>query len=219
MQLALFLIKNRGPGWVAGFALPEHTWSYSSLEVCTVHAVWEGRHTLTWVFTLELHQDKHLHKWKVRRKCYKALPTQEDRTVLHRCKVEWLVEFCSLGFKVQVFKKTYKSISMHKAWMCRLTSTQLYFNTRSALVIVRYAQSKPCLFMHPEKGKNFWEARHPKDGWSALSKKQSYLWWFKLGTSTLKYFYIYFLKTFLNFLFCMSNQLLPGTRALTLSEC
>lgn len=109
-------------------------------------------------------------------------------------KVEWLVEFCSLGFKVQVFKKTYKSISMHKAWMCRMTSTQLYFNTRSAFVIVRYAQSKPCLFMCPEKGKNFWEARHPKDGWSALSKKQSYLWWFKLGTSTLKYFYIYFLK-------------------------
>lgn len=119
---ALFLIKGRGPRWVAGFALPEHTWSYSSLEVCTVHAVWEDRHTLTWVFTFELHQDKHLHKWKVRRKCCKALPAWEERTVLHRCKAEWLVELCSLGFKVQVFKKTQKCISMHKAWMCRLTN-------------------------------------------------------------------------------------------------
>lgn len=124
MHPALFLIKSKGPGWLAGFALSEHTWSYSSLEVCIAHAVWEGRHTLTWVFIFELHQNKHLHKWKVRRKCYKPLPAWEKRTVLHRCKVEWLMELCSLGFKVQVFKKTHKCISMHKAWMCRLTNTQ-----------------------------------------------------------------------------------------------
>lgn len=93
--------------------------------------------------------------------------------------------------KSKYSKKPHKSISMHKAWMCRLTNTQLYFHTRSAFVIVRYAQSKPCLFMCPEKGTNFWEASCPKDGWSALSKNQSYLWWLKLSTSTLKYLHLF----------------------------